>query len=208
MENLKQKAEEERSTQLKLLVAEEQQLKLELQRIDEKLNNLNHERTEKQQAIKQLWTEQEKEAEKELRQLVENVEHEEREEQQRIASEKKAYRKQMDEELHSQGADTERLQQIAVQLNELKKELNFIKEHETLIIEFHKDKRDWIDHIQEWALEQEAKTSLLKQEQETLRKESNILQEQINVQEQAYQEAEKVLQKLQNDMEAYGKIES
>lgn len=208
LENLKQKTEEERSAQLKLLVAEEQQLKLELQRIDEKLNNLNHERTEKQQAIKQLWTEQEKEAEKELRQLVENVEHEEREEQQRIAAEKKAYRKQMDEELHSQGADTERLQQIAVQLNELKKELNFIKEHETLIIEFHKDKRDWIDHIQEWALEQEAKTSLLKQEQETLRKESNILQEQINVQEQAYQEAEKVLQKLQNDMEAYGKIES
>lgn len=53
----------------------------------------------------------------------------------------------MQKELHSQGADTERLQDIANQLAQLDKELSFIKENATLVIEYQKDKRDLIDRI-------------------------------------------------------------
>ena len=53
----------------------------------------------------------------------------------------------MKQELHSQGADTERLQQISSQLRDIDRELQFIKEHATLLIEYQKDKRDLIDHI-------------------------------------------------------------
>ena len=66
----------------------------------------------------------------------------------------------MQKELHSQGADTERLQDIANQLAQLEKELSFIKENATLVIEYQKDKRDLIDRIPGWQREHdEQKTS-------------------------------------------------
>ena len=61
---------------------------------------------------------------------------EDKEEQQRIATEKAEYERQMKQELHSQGADTERLQQISSQLRDIDRELQFIKEHATLLIEY------------------------------------------------------------------------
>lgn len=44
----------------------------------------------------------------------------------------------MKQELHSQGADTERLQEIANQLQTVEQELLFIKDHATLLIEYQK----------------------------------------------------------------------
>lgn len=63
---------------------------------------------------------------------------EEKEEQRRISSIKTEYEADMQKELHSQGADTERLQDIANQLAQLEKELSFIKENATLVIEYQK----------------------------------------------------------------------
>lgn len=73
----------------------------------------------------------------------------------------------MKQELHSQGADTERLQQIGSQLRDIDRELQFIKEHATLLIEYEKDKRDLIDHIPEWKREQEEQKRQLGQERTT-----------------------------------------
>lgn len=61
-----------------------------------------------------------------------------KEEQRRISSIKTEYEADMQKELHSQGADTERLQDIANQLAQLEKELSFIKENATLVIEYQK----------------------------------------------------------------------
>ena len=80
----------------------------------------------------------------------------------------------MQKELHSQGADTERLQDIANQLAQLEKELSFIKENATLVIEYQKDKRDLIDRIPGWQREHDEQKRLLQQERETLRVETSV----------------------------------
>ena len=80
----------------------------------------------------------------------------------------------MQKELHSQGADTERLQDIANQLVQLEKELSFIKENATLVIEYQKDKRDLIDRIPGWQREHDEQKRLLQQERETLRVETSV----------------------------------
>lgn len=102
---------------------------------------------------------------------------EEKEEQRRISSIKAEYEADMQKELHSQGADTERLQDIANQLAQLDKELSFIKENATLVIEYQKDKRDLIDRIPGWQREHDEQKRLLQQERETLRVETSVLQE-------------------------------
>lgn len=102
---------------------------------------------------------------------------EEKEEQRRISSIKTEYEADMQKELHSQGADTERLQDIANQLAQLEKELSFIKENATLVIEYQKDKRDLIDRIPGWQREHDEQKRLLQLERETLRVETSSLQE-------------------------------
>ena len=90
----------------------------------------------------------------------------------------------MQKELHSQGADTERLQDIANQLVQLEKELSFIKENATLVIEYQKDKRDLIDRIPGWQREHDEQKRLLQLERETLRVETSSLQEKTRPSEQ------------------------
>lgn len=131
---------------------------------------------------------------------------EDKEEQQRIATEKAEYERQMKQELHSQGADTERLQQISSQLRDIDRELQFIKEHATLLIEYQKDKRDLIDHIPEWKREQEEQKRQLSQEKDNLRRETSGLQEQIDALNKELQQAEKEVTQLQANLEAYSKI--
>lgn len=109
---------------------------------------------------------------------------EEKEEQRRISSIKAEYEADMQKELHSQGADTERLQDIANQLAQLDKELSFIKENATLVIEYQKDKRDLIDRIPGWQREHNEQKRLLQQERETLRAETSSLQEKNRPSEQ------------------------
>ena len=86
----------------------------------------------------------------------------------------------MQKELHKQGADTERLQDIARQLQDIEQELLFIKDHATLLIEYQKDKRDLINHIPEWKREYEEQKRLLDNEKENVRKEINSLQGEID----------------------------
>jgi predicted nuclease with TOPRIM domain len=112
----------------------------------------------------------------------------------------------MKQELHSQGADTERLQQISSQLRDIDRELQFIKEHATLLIEYQKDKRDLIDHIPEWKREQEEQKRQLSQEKDNLRRETSGLQEQIDALNKELQQAEKEVTQLQANLEAYSKI--
>ena len=112
----------------------------------------------------------------------------------------------MQKELHSQGADTERLQDIANQLAQLDKELSFIKENATLVIEYQKDKRDLIDRIPGWQREHDEQKRLLQQERETLRAETSSLQEKIDLLNKELEEAEENVRELQKDLEAYSKI--
>ena len=206
LDTLRKQAEAERTAKFNLLKAEEQQLELELKLIDEKLNNLNREKSDKLQKLKQEWTQRLNDLNQEKKTQAETIDQEDKQEQQRIDAEKAEYRKQMKQELHSQGADTERLQDIANQLKAVEEELLFIKDHATLIIEYQKDKRDLIDHIPEWSREQEEQERLLRLEKDTFNKEAGLLQNQIDEQGKSLKEAESKVSELQTNLEAYEKI--
>ena len=207
LENWKKKEESERAAKLELMKAEEQKLKLELQRIDDKLQNLNREKKDKLELLKKNWNDQQQQLKTEKEKQLGTIEQEDREERIRIADEKEEYNRAMKQELHSQGADTEKLQQNTLQLHTIEKELAFINEHAAQIIEYQKDRRELIDHIPEWKRNKEEQELQLQQEKETLKKEAQILQTQIEKLEKEVQEASRNVHNLLNNLEAYQKIE-
>lgn len=206
LEEWKKKANAERQQKLHGLEAQQHTLRSELKKVEEKLKNLNGEKTEKLNKLKGEWKDRQQQmaAEKELQ--AETIRKEEQEEQKRIAADKDNYEREMQKELHSQGADTERLQEIAGQLMQINEELKFIDKNATLIIEYQKDKRDLIDQLPEWKREHDALKKQLDAEKERLRKEVSALQEKINETNKTLSEAENKLRSLTANIEAFDKI--
>lgn len=202
----KKKEEEERNAHIAVLNKDRQTLQLELQEIDGKLKNLNLEKGKRLNELKQQWNDQQQQIADERNRQAEQLKNEDRLEQQRITAEKNNYESQMNRELHSQGADTERLQSITSQLNEIEAELQFIKNHATLLIEYQKDKRDLIDRIPVWKREQEEQKQLLSQEKESLKKENAILQEQLDRLDKELKETDNAVRDLHANLDAYAKI--
>lgn len=206
LEDWKKKAEAERSRRLGELDAEKAQLQEALQQTDTQLAHLNEEKAERLSTLKHEWTELQRKMSEEQQAQTETVRSEEREEKRRIASVKSEYEAAMQKELHTQGADTGRLQDIADQLRDIDRELQFIKDHATLLIEYQKDKRDLIDHIPEWRQALNEQKRQLAQEKETLRKDMAVLQEQTDIHAKALAEADEQVRQLQQNLDAYGKI--
>ena len=206
LEEWKKKANEERNAKINRLENEQRKRVAELDGINSKLKNLNKEKTEKLDSLKLEWNKQQQALAAEKKTQAEVIGKEEKEEQRRISSIKTEYEADMQKELHSQGADTERLQDIANQLVQLEKELSFIKENATLVIEYQKDKRDLIDRIPGWQREHDEQKRLLQLERETLRVETSSLQEKIDLLNKEWEEAEENVRELQKNLEAYSKI--
>ena len=206
LEEWKKKANEERNAKINRLENEQRKRVAELDGINSKLKNLNKEKTEKLDSLKLEWNKQQQALAAEKKTQAEVIGKEEKEEQRRISSIKTEYEADMQKELHSQGADTERLQDIANQLAQLEKELSFIKENATLVIEYQKDKRDLIDRIPGWQRENDEQKRLLQFERETLRVETSSLQEKIDLLNKEWEEAEENVRELQKNLEAYSKI--
>lgn len=206
LEEWKKKAEAERTAKITQLENEKYKLTTELEDINGKLKNLNQERADKLNTLKLEWTRLQQTIAEEKKARTELISKEEKDEQRRISSIKAEYEGDMQKELHSQGADTERLQDIADQLSKLEKELAFIKENATLVIEYQKDKRDLIDRIPEWKREHDEQKRLLNMERETLKTETVALQDKIDKQNKELEESLKIVRELQSNLEAYGKI--
>ncbi|KAB3746535.1 ATP-binding protein, partial [Phocaeicola vulgatus] len=206
LEEWKKKANEERNAKINRLENEQRKRVAELDGVNSKLKNLNKEKTEKLDSLKLEWNKQQQALAAEKKTQAEVIGKEEKEEQRRISSIKTEYEADMQKELHSQGADTERLQDIANQLAQLEKELSFIKENATLVIEYQKDKRDLIDRIPGWQREHDEQKRLLQLERETLRVETSSLQEKIDLLNKEWEEAEENVRELQKNLEAYSKI--
>lgn len=206
LEEWKKKANDERTAKTAQLESGKHKLAAELEEINNKLKNLNQEKAEKLNNLKREWDRQQQTLATEKKTQAEVISKEEKEEQRRISSIKAEYEADMQKELHSQGADTERLQDIANQLVQIEKELSFIKENATLVIEYQKDKRDLIDRIPGWQREHDEQKRLLNLERETLRTETSSLQEKIDRLNKELEEAEENVRELQKNMEAYNKI--
>ena len=206
LEVWKKKAEAERNRRLAELEAEKVRWQTELSATEQQLSQLNQEKTERMNALKREWQEEQQRMADELKAQTDTVHQEEREEKRRIASVKSEYEADLQKELHAQGADTERLQRIADQLRDIDRELQYIKEHATLLIEYQKDKRDLIDRMPEWKQALTEQKRWLAQEKEKLRKETAALQEQIDIRNKELAEADEETRRLQQDLEAYAKI--
>ena len=206
LEDWKNKAEAERERKMHELENQKAQAHSELKQIEAKLNNLNKEKAEKLNTLKQEWSGLQHNLANEKKKQADTIQQEEQEEQKRIASVKADYENDMQKELHKQGADTERLQDIAKQLQDIEQELLFIKDHATLLIEYQKDKRDLINHIPEWKREYEEQKRLLDNEKENVRKEINSLQGEIDKLSKSVNEAEENVRTFSNNLEAYERI--
>ena len=206
LEDWKNKAEAERERKMHELENQKAQAHSELKQIEAKLNNLNKEKAEKLNTLKQEWSGLQHNLANEKKKQADTIQQEEQEEQKRIASVKADYENDMQKELHKQVADTERLQDIAKQLQDIEQELLFIKDHATLLIEYQKDKRDLINHIPEWKREYEEQKRLLDNEKENVRKEINSLQGEIDKLSKSVNEAEENVRTFSNNLEAYERI--
>lgn len=205
---LKKKAEKERNAKLEVLQEQQRALQTEVDELEAKIKGLKSERESRLKALKEEWTQTEKQLAAEKQALADTIRKEDREEQQRITEAKAEYDASMQKELHSQGADTDRLEAIGKELEEVRKELAFIKEHATLLIEFQKDKRDLIDRIPGWKREQENLKLQLDTERETLKAETGALQDKIDVLNRDLQLAEENNRELSRNLEAYAKVSS
>lgn len=208
LEDWKKKAEAARNEKLTRLDEEKSKIALELASVNEKLDNLGQEKANKLNALKEAWAHLQNQLFEEKNIQQENIRKEEKEEQKRINAGKAQHEAEMQKELHSQGADTERLQNIANQLGQIEQELSFIKKHATLIIEYQKDKRDLIEHIPTWKYQEEDLRKQLKKERDTLRAEVDTLQKEIDRIKIILQEAEGNIRHLQQNLDAYANIES
>lgn len=70
-------------------------------------------------------------------------------------------KKEQTSELDKKGADTERLNIIDNRLNDITKDLDYIKDNETIVIEYNKDKRELFDRVPQLKVD---KTSLEKKQ--------------------------------------------
>jgi hypothetical protein len=70
-------------------------------------------------------------------------------------------KKEQTSELDNKGADTKRLNIIDIRLNDIEKDLDYIKENETIVIEYNKDKRELFDKVPQLKVD---KTSLDKKQ--------------------------------------------
>lgn len=208
LEEWKKKAEASRHQKLVQLDEEKGKMAVELASVNAKLKNLGQEKADKLAALRKAWDGLQKQLVDEKNARQENIRKEEKDEQKRINASKAQYETDMQKELHSQGADTERLQKIADRLKQIEQELSFIKKYATLVIEYQKDKRDLIEHIPMWKRQEDDLKKQLKRERDTLKTEVDALQKEIDKIRKYLQEAEENIRDLQQNLDAYSNIES
>lgn len=85
---------------------------------------------------------------------------------QSVDQQKSAYEQEKHSRLKEQGADTDRLQEIAEQLAVLASELSFIEESRDTLTEYKKDKRDLFDKVPELKVRKKQLEERLEQENE------------------------------------------
>jgi hypothetical protein len=124
-------------------------------------------------------------------QLLINVEAEIKTEQHRIKIRKDEINSQKLKEFTQKGADTERLTEIDKKLEKLKEELQFIDNNRDTVSDYKKDKRDFLDKVDEFKSEKIKLEKLLEQEE----KKHKLLKENSDKEVGIVQELKNHLQK-------------
>lgn len=108
-------------------------------------------------------------------------------------------KKNQKSELANKGADTKRIADIENRVNSIEEGLNYIKQHEALVIEYKKDKRELFDKVPEWKIERlslEKKQNAMEQEHQS---ETEKLVEKYKKQQTVVEEIQLKVNELEND---------
>ncbi|MDO6803288.1 ATP-binding protein [Wenyingzhuangia sp. 1_MG-2023] len=155
------KAKSEKETVLQKLEDDLNEIASKKLKAEEVLNNIN-------KGIKRKISLKEKERHTEIN-VLEETKNEKISEinsaisKAKLASDKRVQelKKEQNSELENKGADTKRLNHIESRLSKIKTDLGYIKENETLVIEYNKDKRELFDKVPQLKVD---KTSLEKKQ--------------------------------------------
>lgn len=206
LEALQKKAEQEKNQKLSSIQEEQDKVRSEIQQISSQTAQLKEEQSKKRQRLDNDWKRTQKALAGELDALKQKAHIEEEEEKARLSREKKIYETQMNQELQTQGADTNRLQEISASLAIVEQELSTIDANEKRVVEYEKDKRELIDQIPVWQKERKDCADRLNKEMEVVARESASLLDKIKKQEEALLLVEENIRLLRDDIQAYQKI--
>lgn len=104
-------------------------------------------------------------------------------------------------ELDNKGADTKRLNIIDDRLNDIKKDLDYIKNNETIVIEYNKDKRELFDRVPQLKVD---KTSFDKKQTSIINEhkiELNKINTKYSKQEEFVKSIQSKIEEFENDLE-------
>ncbi len=155
LNELKDKAQTERDNQLKNIQTAidnateiAKNVELEVGRLEEEQNKTI--KAKEKERDKLIETEQNR-----ITGLLVDVESEIKSKQSETQKQKEETANRKNRELSEKGADTKRLNEIDDKLLLLENELKFIEENHAIVIEYHKDKRDFMDKINDFKQEKQ-----------------------------------------------------
>lgn len=187
--------------QIEKSVEAEQNAKGEVRKIEEELVKLIKSREKDRD--KKIDEEAEK-----TNQLIIDIEAETKVEQETNKKRKAEINIQRDVELSKKGADTKRLTEIENSLENIKTELSFIELNRDTVADYKKDKREYLDRVDEFKQEKLKLERYLEQEVRKFNQQSEILVKELQVIEALIKNINDELNKINEDKEAFDSFKS
>lgn len=110
-------------------------------------------------------------------------------------------------ELSGKGADTERLDILDRQLEELETELKFIEDNRVLVIEYRKDKTEWIDKADTFKSQKSIHEKQLSIEEEKYRQQKEAINSQLKETDGLLHQLNQQLNLLEEDSKAFNRFQ-
>lgn len=113
------------------------------------------------------------------------------------------YERDHNDQLAANGGNPQRLEEIRLRCMEIDKELAFAADHQSLVIEYLKDKRELIDKIPEWEHEVETLNQTVQKEENTHKINLMNTNQQIQKEDSALKEVREMYRKAMENREEY-----
>lgn len=126
-----------------------------------------------------------------------------REKQTELEQRKEVYNQAQMEQLAANGGDPARLAAIQQRLNKIEEELRFIQGAQATMIEYLKDKREWLDKVPDWQVEQERLRKQIAEERERMRQEVATLTQTLQKADAELKELREAHRKAMENREEY-----
>ncbi|MDE5586065.1 MAG: ATP-binding protein, partial [Muribaculaceae bacterium] len=169
LNDLRTRSKQEKEKALKALTEEKEKLLTERLKAKENLSAVKAKALKGRQALEKKRAEKEKALRKEVTLFMERQREGVAQSRMWLKGELETLEKKQMEAMKKEGVDTEMVQEKQLALLKVKDTLKEIDTNRTIIVEYRKDKREYIDHIEEFKAQKDAiesKLSLLSEKHE------------------------------------------